>query len=156
MKNLNFKKDLTNFDIMNICNALGIKLNGVYMRDEIPSKLLDGNYIINLESHSEAGSHWCGFFKSKNNIYWFDAFGAPPPQDEMEIFQQEHDNIYYSNIQIQDINSILCGYFVIAFLYFINKSSGSIAKRISKYQQLFNLDNQKGNDKILISLFRQF
>jgi len=156
MKNLNFKKDLTNYDIMNICNELDIKLNSICMKDELRPNLKDGNYILNLQNHDQVGTHWVGFFKSKNNIYWFDAFGAPPMQNEMDIFQKNGYNIYYSNIQIQDINSILCGYFVIAFLYFINKSNGSIQKRISKYQQLFNLDNQKGNDKILISLFRQF
>ena len=156
MKNLNFKKDLTNYDIMNICNTLGIKLNGIYMKDDLPSNVKDGNYILNLQNHDQVGTHWVGFFKLKNNIYWFDAFGVYPMQNEMNIFQKNGYNIYYSNIQIQDINSILCGYFVIGYLYFINKMKGSIQKRISKYQQLFNFDNQKGNDKILISLFRQF
>ncbi len=96
MKNLNFKKDLTNYDIMNICNELDIKLNGIYMKDELRPNLKDGNYIINLQNHNQQGSHWCSFYKSKNNIYWFDSFGCQMPQDEMEIFQQEHDNIYYS------------------------------------------------------------
>ncbi len=156
MIKLNFNKDLTNLEIQNICNQLNIKLNGIFMKDELKTNLKNGNYIINLQNHNQSGSHWLGFYKSKNNIYWFDSFGVQMPQNEFNIFKQEHDNIYYSNVQIQDMKSILCGYFVIAYLYFVNKMKGKIENRIYQYQKLFNWDNQKGNDKILESLFKQF
>ena len=105
MIKLDFNKDLTNFQIQNICNQVGIKLNGIYMRNECPKTLANGNYIFNLES----ASHWVCFLKSKNNIYWFDSFGCPPMQNEVNIFKQNHYNIYYSSVQIQAIKSILCG-----------------------------------------------
>ena len=80
MIKLDFNKDLTNFQIQNICNQVGIKLNGIYMKDELSSNISNGNYIINLQNHNQAGSHWVCFLKSKNNIYWFDSFGCPPTQ----------------------------------------------------------------------------
>jgi hypothetical protein len=42
-----------------------IKLNGIYMKDELPSYLKEGNYIINLQNHDESGSHWTCFIKDK-------------------------------------------------------------------------------------------
>ena len=41
---------LTNFDIENICQYYEIPLLGVVMKDELPKKVLDGNFVINLES----------------------------------------------------------------------------------------------------------
>ena len=38
---------------------------------------------------------------SNNNIYWFDSFGCPPMQNEVNIFKQNHYNVYYSSVQIQ-------------------------------------------------------
>jgi hypothetical protein len=153
MKNLNFKKELTNFDIANICNRIGVKLNGIFMKDELSSNLEDGNYIINLQNHNQSGSHWCCFVKSKNCIYYFDPFGAVMPQNQLDIFKANHENIYYSNIQIQDMKSILCGYFCILYLYFVSRMNGTIRNRISQFQKLFNWIDQKNNDKILKSYF---
>ena len=65
MIKLDFNKDLTNFQIQNICNQVGIKLNGIYMRNECPKTLANGNYIFNLESASKSGSHWVYFIKLK-------------------------------------------------------------------------------------------
>ena len=78
----------------------------------------NGNYIFNLESASQAGSHWVCFLKSKNNIYWFDSFGCPPMQNEVNIFKQNHYNVYYSSVQIQAIKSILCGFFLYRLFIF--------------------------------------
>ena len=41
---------LTNFDIENICQYYEIPLLGVVMKDELPRKVTDGNFVINLES----------------------------------------------------------------------------------------------------------
>ena len=154
MIKLNFNKDLTNFEIQNICNQVGIKLNGIYMRNECPKTLANGNYIFNLESASQAGSHWVCFLKSKNNIYWFDSFGCPPMQNEVNIFKQNHYNVYYSSVQIQSIKSILCVFFSIAYLYFVNLKGSSTTHKISEFQNLFNFKNRANNDNILKNLYK--
>ena len=54
---------LTNFDIETICKYYEIPLLGVVMKDHLPKKVLDGNWIINLESsvdkygNEQKGSH---------------------------------------------------------------------------------------------------
>ncbi len=73
------------------------------------------------------------------------------PEEEMEVFKHNNYNIYYSKVQIQDMDSILCGYFCIGFLFCVNRLMGSILNRIKAFQKKFNFNNQVNNDKILIS-----
>ena len=51
---------LTNSDLYSIAIKLKLKLklNGIYMKDVLPSDLKEGNNIINLQNHDENGSHW--------------------------------------------------------------------------------------------------
>ena len=60
---------LSNSDIYAICLKLKLKLNGIYMKDELKAPLSEGNYIINMQNHNESGSHWTCFIKDKNYIY---------------------------------------------------------------------------------------
>ena len=34
------------------------RLNGVYSRDNLPDKIKDGAYVINLDEYSDIGTHW--------------------------------------------------------------------------------------------------
>ena len=77
---------LTNSDLYSICIKLKLKLNGIYMKDEIPTDLKEGNYIINLENSNQSGSHWTCFIKEKNNVYYYVSFAVVPPQNAYDIF----------------------------------------------------------------------
>jgi len=150
--NLDFKKELSNVDIQNICDKLGIKINRICMKDELAQqKLKNGNYIINLENHNQSGSHWCCFKKLNKCIYYFDAFGIMPPQNEIDLFKENHDKLSYNDLDIQDINSILCGYYCIGFFLYIqhnyNKSI-SLDDCCESYIEMFS-QNTKLNDNIL-------
>lgn len=147
--NLNFKKELYSNEIVDILQRLNIKINGIYAKDELNEKNLKyGAYVVNLDNHYGMGTHWTCFYKSKNVIYYFDSFGFPPPQNEIDLFLKKHNKIFYNDIQIQHEKSILCGYFVIAFFLALKVFKGSIAYRIDQFQKLFNKDTKK-NDKIL-------
>ena len=108
---------LTNSDIYSICIKLKLKLklNGIYMKDELKPPLAQGNYIINLQNHDENGSHWTCFIKDKNNIYYYDSFGVVMPQNQYDIFKLESDNIYHTTSDHQNIDSTSCGWFVLPF-----------------------------------------
>jgi len=106
---------LTNSDLYSIAIKLKLKLNGIYMKDELPSYLKDGNYIINLQNHDESGSHWTCFIKDKNNIYNYDSFAVVPPQNAYDIFLKNADNIYYIDKYDQSIDSTSCGWWCISF-----------------------------------------
>ena len=52
------------------------KLNGVYSRDNLPNKIKDGAYIINLDEYSDIGTHWIALWVNNNNVTYFDSFGV--------------------------------------------------------------------------------
>ena len=52
------------------------RFNGVYSRDNLPNKIKDGTYLINLDEHSNIGTHWVALYVKNNDITCFDSFGV--------------------------------------------------------------------------------
>ena len=61
---------LTNFEIQKYYQNES-KFNGVYSRDNLPNKIKDGAYVINLDEHSDIGTHWIALY-----VTLFDSFGV--------------------------------------------------------------------------------
>ena len=57
----------TNFEIQEYCKNQ-LKLNGVYSRDNLPNKIKDGAYVINLDEYSDIGTHWIALWVNNNNV----------------------------------------------------------------------------------------
>ena len=51
------------------------RLNGVYCRDNLPDKIKDEVYVMNLE-YSDIGTHWIALFTLNNSVTCFDSFGV--------------------------------------------------------------------------------
>ena len=67
-------------DIKYILKAQKLKLNGVCMKDELPSKLKNGFYVVNLQSsHDGNGTHWMTLYYSSKHLFYFDPFGFLAP-----------------------------------------------------------------------------
>ena len=47
---------LTNFEIQTFCE-IEPGFNGVFLRDNMPKKIKDGAYIINLHEYADVGTH---------------------------------------------------------------------------------------------------
>jgi hypothetical protein len=136
----------TNSDLYSIAIKLKIKLNGIYMKDELEDNLKEGNYIINLENSNQSGSHWTCFIKDKNNIYYYDSFGVVPPQNLYDISVKNSLNLYYIDKHDQNLDSTSCGYWVIAFLFYMNNTKGPMLDRMKKFDKKFNNKNRKENE----------
>ena len=52
---------LTIFEIQK-CYQNEARFNGVYSRDNLPDKIKDGVFIINLDEYSDIGTHWSAFY----------------------------------------------------------------------------------------------
>ena len=52
------------------------KFDGVYSRDNLPDKIKDGAYVINLDEYSDTGTHWVALYISNNDVIYFDSFGV--------------------------------------------------------------------------------
>jgi len=141
---------LTNYDLEDLTNHYQIPLLFCGMKDELPDKVIDGNYIINLQSSSQGtGTHWTALSVKGKNADYFDSYGAPPSIEIIDFLKKRQCRIAYNNWIIQDLNSSNCGYFCLAFLLFKNVAVG---KTMNDFVNLFG---EKENDKILCSLFRR-
>ena len=62
------------------------RFNGVYSRDNLPHKIKDGAYVINLDEHSDIGTHWVALCVKNNDIIYFDSFGVEHIPKEITKF----------------------------------------------------------------------
>ena len=108
---------LTNFEIQKYYESEQ-KFNGVFSRDNLPKKIKDGGYVINLDEYADAGTHWIALFCKKSEIVYFDSFGVEHIREKIKEFI-ENKKIKAKFFWIQASNSVMCGYFCIGFIDFI-------------------------------------
>ena len=94
------------------------RFNGFFSRDNLPNKIKNGAYEINLDEYADTGTHWIALFCKNNEIVYFDSFGVEHVPKEIEKFI-EHKNIKTNIFRIQSNNSIICGYFCIGSIDFM-------------------------------------
>ena len=108
---------LTNFEIQKYY-WMEHRFNGVFSRNNLHEKIKDGAYVINLDEYADVSTHWIALFCNKSKIDYFDSFGVEHVPEEIRKFMGNKNKI--ANIfRLQRSNSIMCGYFFIAFIDFI-------------------------------------
>ena len=45
------------------------RFNGVFSRDNLPKKIKDGAYVINLDEYADTGTHWIALFCKKMKLF---------------------------------------------------------------------------------------
>ena len=81
-----------------------------------------------------------------DNVTCFDSFGVRHISNGIKR-QQKYHNIY---LRIQANNSIMCGYFCIAFIDFMLNG-----RSLLDYANLFSRNDYEKNDKIILEHFQQ-
>ena len=66
---------LTNLEIQKYYQSEP-KFNGVYSKDNLPNKIKDGTYVINLDEYYDIGTHWVALYVSNDDVTYFDSFGV--------------------------------------------------------------------------------
>ena len=99
-----------NFEIQNYYENES-KFNGVYSKDNLPNKIKDEAYTINLDEYLDIGTHWVALYVKNNDITYFDSFGVEHIPKEILKFIG-YKNIKTNIFRIQAYNSIICRYFV--------------------------------------------
>ena len=94
------------------------RFNGVYSRNNLPKKIKGGAYVINLDEYADVGTHWIALFCNKSEIVYFNSFGVEYVPKEIKEFVG-NKNITANFFQVQANNSVMCGYFCIAFIDFM-------------------------------------
>ena len=146
---------LTNFEIQKYYENES-RFNGVYSRDNLPNKIKDGAYVINLDEYSDIGTHWIALYVKNNVVTYFDSFGVEHIPKEIKTFinrpsssASQNRNIKTNIFRIQAYDSIMCGYFCIGFINFMFKG-----KTLPEYTNPFSPNNFKKNDDIILSYFK--
>ena len=58
----------------------------LYSRDNLPNKIKDRAYIINLDEYSDIGTHWVALYIQNNDVTYFDSFGVEHISKEIRTF----------------------------------------------------------------------
>ena len=142
---------LTNFEVQKYYKNEP-RFNGVFSRNNLPNKIKDGTYIINLDEYADVGTHWIALFCKKIEIVYFDSFGVEYIPEEIKDFIEKfpgNKNIKTNIFWIQEDNSIMCGYFCIRFIDFM-----LAGKKLTDYTNLFSPHDFKKNDNIILPYFK--
>ena len=66
---------LTNFEIQKYYQNEP-RFNSVFSRNNLPKKIKNQAFVINLDESADLGAHWTALFCNKNEIVYFDSFGV--------------------------------------------------------------------------------
>ena len=138
---------VTNFEIQKYYKNEP-RFKGTYSRDNLPNKIRDGAYVINLDEYSDIGTHWIALYVKNNDITYFDSFGVEHIPIEIKTFIS-NKNIKTNIFRIQAYDSIMCGYFCIGFINFMFEG-----KILTEYTNLFSQNDFIKNDNIILSYFK--
>ena len=82
IKDLRFEKKnlipphlLTNFEIQKYYQNQP-RFNGVYSRGNLPKKIKDRAYVINLDEYPDVGTYWIALYVKSIETIYFDSFGV--------------------------------------------------------------------------------
>ena len=138
---------LTSFEVQK-CYKNEPRFNGVFSRNNLPKKIKDGAYIINLDEYVDVGTHWIALFCNRNEIVYFDSFGIEHiPEETKEFIGNKNIKANIFRVQLND--SVMCGYFCIGFIDFM-----LAGKELTDYTNLFSPHDFKKNDNIILSYFK--
>ena len=131
---------LTNFEIQRYYQNVS-RFKGVYSRDNLPNKMKDRSYIINLDEYSDIETHWVALYVDvtyDNDVTYFDSFGVKHIPKEIKKFIDRSLSITTNIFRIQAYDSIMCGYFCIGFIDFM-----LAGKTLTDFTNLFSPNNFK-------------
>ena len=119
----------------------------VYSKDNLPDKIKDGAYVINLDGYYDIGNHWIALYVNNKTVTYFDIFGIEHVPKEVKKFIGNR-NIISTIYRILNYDSIMCGYFCISFIDYMFKG-----KSLADYTNIFSPNNFIKNDDIILNYF---
>ena len=147
-------KPLSNIDLLQWVKQLGIKyFRGIYSRDNLPQKIhkLETG-IINLDTKIGNGTHWVAYRNVDNHVCeYFDSFGLIMPSEIQVYLQTSGDKLVYSSDEIQERNSVLCGYWCLYYL--LERQKGRSILHVI-HNASFDQNDHSVNHKFIIEYFK--
>ena len=75
---------LKNFEIQEYCRNEP-RFDGVYSGDNLPKKIKDGAYVINLDEYADVGIDGIALYALNIEINFFDSFGVEHVSKEIKL-----------------------------------------------------------------------
>ena len=122
---------LTNFEIQAYYQNRP-RFIGVYSRDNLPDKIKDGAYVVNLDEYSNIGTHWIALYINNKTATYFNSFGIEHMSKEVKKFVN-NKNIIAKIFGIQAYDSVMCGYLCTGFIDYMFKG-----KSLADYTNFFH------------------
>ena len=146
-------KPLSNIDLLNWVKKLGIKhFRGIYSRDGLPKQIKkDECGIINLDSQIGPGAHWDAYRNGDKAAEYFDSFGLIMPHEVMKYLRTSRKRIFYSGDEIQERDSVLCGYWC---LYYLLERQRGFPMLSVIHNAKFDMNDQTVNHRFIIDYFK--
>ena len=145
---------LSNFNLMDWIKKLKIKhFRGVFSRDTSPNQINEPEVgIINLDTHIGPGTHWvCYRNVDKHICEYFDSFGLIMPPEILRYLQRSNNKIIYSTDEIQERDSVLCGYWCL--YYQLERQKGKSVLNII-HNTAFSQTNKSVNHAFIIDYLK--
>jgi len=158
---------LSNYDIDELVIKMGIhNFKGCFYKDTLKKIEPSSSYIINLNSEfnekneRNSGSHWVALITDdlKKAIY-MDSYGEKEPNEIKNLLKSNQYKIAHTTKNIQSLMSNLCGFFCLAFIYFLTVSkyrTKNIINDASIFLDLFedwDITNDIYKNEFILSLF---
>ena len=115
------------------------RFNGVYSKNNLPKKIKDEAYIINLDEYADEdeGTHWIPLSCDRRRN-----------SEEVKEFIG-NKNIIANIFRVQANSSVLCQYFCIGFIDFM-----LAGEKLTDFTNLFSPYDLKKNDNTILSYFK--
>lgn len=168
--------ELSNLDLLNAAQKYKIPLRDVRSKDMLPhdnaseafGTLRQGGYIVNLQDSHDSngnrlgGTHWVAFYlvidsrSGRRRMVYFDPFGFEPPLEVQKLAETLRSiPLKYSKIQVQSLESSICGYYCLYFVWFMRHARyGTIYSKFETFLKKWDKKNPEKNRKILQSALK--
>ena len=109
-------KPFTNLEIDKIMTKYD-NYPGTFSKDMLPRTMKKNEAtVVNLQDYCAGdGTHWVCIYNDEKSdkAEYFDSFELVPPNEVIKYMETTNKSIIYNDQQIQNMNSILCGYYCI-------------------------------------------
>ena len=85
-----------------------------------------------IDEYADVGTYWIALFCNRNEIVYFDSFGVEHVPKKIKEFIW-NKNIKSNIFQVQQNDSIMCGYFCIGFIDFV-----LVGNKLTDFTNLFS------------------
>ena len=138
---------LTNFEIKRYYQNES-RFNCVFSKNNLPKKIKDVAYVINLDEYAHVATHWIALFCNRNEIVYFDSFGVEHVPEEIKEFVG-NKNMIVNIFRVQANDSVICGYFCIEVIDFM-----LAGKKLTDFKNMFSPFDFDKNNHLILSYFK--